>query len=259
MKYLTAITALTATFYLTACQSDEQDTRAQQAVTPALSAIPAGDWLLVQKAQQRFSGERQPQFVVSESEIVGSDGCNRIKGSYQITQGRFTSELMGTRKACEPGVMELANAFNLLMADSQASLDKQDLILSGDEQWRFRLRQPQDSAADSQGHGPDAGTLESIGALVWQGKYDQATKEAFWLASQNGAAAPLSTISMSDAASLYLTNEHSFMALSDALFAGVKRKHNALTAAQWQKAWISAPQDGTLQQWSEFVQQQVEQ
>ncbi|RJG39184.1 META domain-containing protein [Motilimonas pumila] len=257
MKYLTAVTALTATLYLSACQSDEQDSSTPPTAHAALTEIPAGDWLLVQKAQQRFSGEEQPQFVVNADEIVGSDGCNRVKGNYQIVQGRFSSELMGTRKACEPSKMALANAFNQLMTDSQVTLVQQDLVFSGEEEWRFRLRQPQESAADSQGHGPDSGTLESIGALVWQEKYQQATKEAFWLASQNGAPAPLSTISMNDAASLYLINEHSFMALSDALYAGVKRKHNSLSTAQWQKAWINAPQDGSLQQWADFVQQQV--
>ena len=106
---------------------------------------------------------------------------------------------------------------------------------------------------DIQGHGPDSGSAESIGALFWRGNIDTAVIESFYLAAKNGANnADLKSIKLSDASVLYLTNEHSFMALSDVLYSGLKRQRSTLTQVEWEQLWRSTPQGGTLKDWVGF-------
>ena len=106
---------------------------------------------------------------------------------------------------------------------------------------------------DIQGDGPDSGSAESIGALFWRGNIDTAVIESFYLAAKNGVnKINIDSIHLSDASALYLTNEHSFMALSDALYNGIKRKKSALTQTEWQQFWRRSPKSGTLKDWVYF-------
>lgn len=108
---------------------------------------------------------------------------------------------------------------------------------------------------DIQGHGPDSGSAESIGALFWRGNIDAAVIESFYLAAKNGVnKININSIQLSDASALYLTNEHSFMALSDALYSGIKRQQSALTQTEWQQFWRRSPKSGTLKDWVNFCE-----
>ena len=116
------------------------------------------------------------------------------------------------------------------------------------------------STQDAQAHGPDSGSVESIGVLFWLGNIDTAVIESFYLAANNGANnADLKSIKLSDPSAIYLTNEHSFMALSDVLYSGLKRQRSTLTQVEWEKLWRTTPQSGTLKDWVDFCYSIIDQ
>jgi heat shock protein HslJ len=61
---------------------------------------------------QRFTNQREPQLVFSvDNRVTGSDGCNRVTGSYRRSNADLTvSQLASTRMACMFG-MEQAGRF----------------------------------------------------------------------------------------------------------------------------------------------------
>ncbi len=213
-----------------------------------------GGWQLTSVNGQDYQSEHPLNFTIQGSQMMGSDGCNRMNGQYQIKNNNLSSRLATTRKMCMSAeVMELAASFHRLSQSAEISFKGQTLILASNETI-MTFTPKLENASDSQGHGPDAGTLESVGALVWQGKTDQAIREVFWMASKSGGHdIPLQQIKMSDDSKEYLTNEHAYMTLSGVLFSAVQRKKPDLTQEKWQRLWQNAPHQGTLQNWAGFV------
>ncbi|MCE2597289.1 META domain-containing protein [Motilimonas cestriensis] len=172
--------------------------------------LPEGRWILIQKGEQRFSAESQPQLRIQASDISGNDGCNQFTGSYALVGNRFSAQVVSTEKLCNDAQGELSNRFQQLLTGCYFALNGADVVFSlEDENWVFRQQSDLVTASDRQGHGPDAGSIESISALIWQGKVGAAVIEAFWLAAKDGEPVPLSTIKLTDTAKGYLTNERS--------------------------------------------------
>lgn len=67
---------------------------------------------------------REPHLVLHSSglRIAGSNGCNRLMGNYQLSDGQHIdfSKMASTRRACAPNVMTMARAFErtLIATDS---------------------------------------------------------------------------------------------------------------------------------------------
>jgi Heat shock protein len=58
--------------------------------------------------------QREPHFVLhpSDKRVIGSGGCNRLTGSYQLESNKLTfSQMAGTMMACPSG-MEHEQAFH---------------------------------------------------------------------------------------------------------------------------------------------------
>jgi copper homeostasis protein (lipoprotein) len=67
---------------------------------------------------QRFDNQREPQIVLSvDNRVTGSDGCNRVTGSYRRTNADLNfSQLASTRMSCMFG-MEQAGRFTAALGN----------------------------------------------------------------------------------------------------------------------------------------------
>ena len=117
-----------------------------------------GGWQLTSVNGQDYQSEHPLNFTIQGSQMMGSDGCNRMNGQYQIKNNNLSSRLATTRKMCMSAeVMELAASFHRLSQSAEISFKGQTLILSSNETI-MTFTPKLENASDSQGHGPDAGT-----------------------------------------------------------------------------------------------------
>lgn len=96
------------------------------AVTPAETTSPANGeflntyWKLILLNDTEITmvdNQREPHIIFNaENRISGSDGCNRMMGSYLLEGDKLTfAEMAGTRMACVDGA-EQTQAFNEALA-----------------------------------------------------------------------------------------------------------------------------------------------
>jgi len=96
------------------------------AVTPAATPSPANGellntyWKLILLNDTEVTvvdNQREPHIIFNaENRVSGSDGCNRLMGSYLLEGDKLTlAEIAGTRMACADGA-EQSQAFNVALA-----------------------------------------------------------------------------------------------------------------------------------------------
>jgi copper homeostasis protein (lipoprotein) len=90
-------------------------------VQPAASLLDT-NWRLTRLRDQparRFENQREPQIVLrSNGSVTGSDGCNRLTGSYRQADSKLSfSQMASTRMACING-MEQAARFTSALGDA---------------------------------------------------------------------------------------------------------------------------------------------
>lgn len=114
---------------LIACASSKTHSSEKLEGNWELSAFPASD-----KAFAEIFGQRRPQlqFDVANNRITGTTGCNRLSGTYTLSNDHlhFGEDFITTKMAC-PGYEEstFLNAFNKI---NRFDVSKGELLLLHD-------------------------------------------------------------------------------------------------------------------------------
>lgn len=120
---------LPAVALLSGCALFNQPVAASEQPLAELS----GSWQVVQINGQAPMNTIELNFDNDEQAFTGTDGCNRLFGNYQLTEGVFTAVGASTRMACEPEVMEQASVVNTVMQNARALAREQQTLLVTDE------------------------------------------------------------------------------------------------------------------------------
>lgn len=113
---------------------------AQLGGTPESTAPEAlsGTWNVVSVNDEPVLSA--PNLTFAGGEFTGTDGCNRVFGSYEYVDGTLTSQGASTRRACEPEVMKQASVVNRLLQSATISQEDDVLLLTAEEE-QIRLSQ----------------------------------------------------------------------------------------------------------------------
>lgn len=144
MKSLWASLALAAgvSAGLSACDTSPQ----ALPMLASLDALPGTEWGLVDPAAAALPLGQQPELqFVSATQVAGNSGCNRFAGALRLGGGGLQmGPLAGTRRACEPALMQLeTRVLRALDAARSARLEPGQLVLldaQGTELMRWRQR-----------------------------------------------------------------------------------------------------------------------
>lgn len=87
------------------------------------------------------AGQPELRLEPAEHRVAGSDGCNRVMGTYTLDGDALTfGPLAGTKRACPPPVMAVADAFSkALAATTRWAIESDALVLSDDTGERLRF------------------------------------------------------------------------------------------------------------------------
>lgn len=98
------------------------DTSTPSQPAPAANALAGTDWLLETLGGNAPVPNTQITLsFVSEGQVAGSDGCNRFTGPYAVDGAKLTLGPLGsTMMACADPVMQQANAFSRVLAETRA-------------------------------------------------------------------------------------------------------------------------------------------
>lgn len=150
------VVALLALAPLWACGADAQPPGAAEVGSPRdadpsgletspLASLAGPYWRLTHLGEEPVRAPRSRReahlvFDAEAAQVAGSDGCNRLMGSYEVAGAELTfGPIGGTKMAC-PGVMAEADRFGALLAQVRSwRIDAGALRLS-DEAGQILLR-----------------------------------------------------------------------------------------------------------------------
>jgi len=116
---------------LWACSADAQPPGAAEAGSPRdanpsgvetapITSLAGPYWRLTHLGEEPVRTPRSPReahlvFDAAAAQVAGSDGCNRLMGSFEVAGARLAfGPIAGTKMAC-PGVMAEADRFGALL------------------------------------------------------------------------------------------------------------------------------------------------